>query len=79
MALRDWHGWHIGVMWGIGLGIAWLIGRVGVTVVSGEAAPGGGAVTGSTAPLWTTGLVLVLVTLLIIVTIRWVKGQILDD
>jgi hypothetical protein len=101
MALRDWHGWQIGVMWGIGIALAWLVGRLGMVAVSRPArssvdslradslvgdslvsdtvAAVAPQVTAGGAPLWTTGVVLLIVTILLIVTVRWVKGNILDQ
>ena len=37
MALRDWQGWHIGMLWGFGIAVAWLVSRLGVAAVGGEA------------------------------------------
>ena len=34
MALRDWHGWHIGLLWALGIGVAWLVSRLGVAAVA---------------------------------------------
>jgi hypothetical protein len=79
MALRDWHSWQIGVLWAIGIGITWVVGRLGVSAVSDDVKAAGGQVTGGGAPLWTTVLTLLILTLLLIVTVRWVKGRILDD
>ena len=96
MALRDWHGWQIGTMWGIGIALAWLVGRLGVTAVSRSARARGDSlvtdslisdttaavvpqVTAGGAPLWTTAVVLVIVTILLVITVRWVKGNILDQ
>jgi uncharacterized membrane protein len=89
MALRDWHGKHIGMMWALGIGISWLVGRLGVAAVSGgarAAAPVADSaqvaaapqVSAGGAPLWTTGVVLVILTILLIITVRWVRGHILD-
>ena len=86
MALRDWHAWQIGTLWGIGIALAWVVGLLGETavsrvpVVSGDTASAAEAVqvTAGGAPLWTTGVVLVILTLLLVVTIRWVRGQIFD-
>jgi hypothetical protein len=79
MALKDWHGWHIGIAWVLGIAIVWLAGRLGVAAVSGDAVAGSARVTGGGAPLWTTGVTLVIVTVLIIITVRWVRGRILDQ
>jgi hypothetical protein len=81
MALRDWHGWQIGIVWGFGIALAWLVSRLGVTAAVVPKAAEGGVpeVSAGGAPLWTTGVTLVIVTILIIVTIRWVRGRILDE
>ncbi len=79
MALRDWHGWQIGVFWGIGIAIMWLVGRIGATTVRGQAVDGGGAITSTSTPIWTTGVVLLILGVLIMVTVRWVRSRILDD
>ncbi len=86
MALRDWHGWQIGTMWGIGIALAWLVGRLGVTavravprVVGDSTVVEGARVSAGGAPLWTTGIVLLIVTILLIITVKWVKASILDQ
>ena len=101
MALRDWHGWQIGTMWGIGIALAWLVGRLGVSAVSrptnvrvdslvSDSLVGNSLISDTVAavapqvsaggaPLWTTAVVLVIVTIMLIVTVRWVKGNILDQ
>ena len=79
MALRDWHGWHIGILWGFGIAICWLVGRLGVAAVTEKPADSTAAqVTAGGAPLWTTAVTLVIVTLLLFITVRWVRGRILD-
>ena len=94
MALRDWHGWHIGLLWALGIGVAWLVSRLGVAAVAGGR--GGRAVadtaidstmiadtstqvSGGGAPLWTTALVVLILTILLVITVRWVRSQILDQ
>ena len=96
MALRDWHGWQIGVMWGIGIALAWLVSRLGVSavsrptnvradslvgdsLVSDTVATVAPQVTAGGAPLWTTAVVVLIVMILLIITVRWVKGNILDQ
>ena len=96
MALRDWHGWQIAMLWGFGIAIAWLVSRLGIAAVGGEenhrVAPGSaldsaiaattGAraqVSGGGAPLWTTVVVLLIMTILLVITIRWVRANILDQ
>ena len=36
-------------------------------------------VSGSGAPLWTTAVVLLILTILLVITVRWVRSQILDQ
>ena len=95
MALRDWHGWHIGLLWALGIGVAWLVSRLGVAAVGGEAGEravadsaidsamiavdGTAQVSGGGAPLWTTAVVLLILTILLVITVRWVRSQILDQ
>ena len=79
MALRDWEAWQIGIVWAFGIGIAWLVGRLGVAAVSGEPAAGEARVTGTGAPLWTTAVILVIVAALLFVTVRWFRGRVLDQ
>ena len=82
MALRDWHSWQIGIVWGFGIALVWLVGRLGVTAVSTPAKTADSTaaqVTAGGAPMWTTLVTLLIVTILIIVTVRWVKGRILGE
>ena len=94
MALRDWHGWHLGLLWALGIGIAWLVSRLGVAAVGRERVDlppadtaidlamipaDGAAVSGGGAPLWTTAVIILILTILLVVTVRWVRGQILDQ
>jgi len=85
MALRDWHGWQIGVAWALGIAIAWLVGRLGVAAVdstpvadSAQIAAGAAPITAGGAPLWTTALTLLILALLLFITARWVRAQIFD-
>ena len=81
MALRDWHGWQIGIVWGFGIALAWLVSRLGVmaAVVPTPAEGAAPEVSAGGAPLWTTAVTLLIVTILIVITIRWVRGRILDE
>ncbi len=94
MALRDWHGWHIGLLWALGIGVAWLVSRLGVAAVAGGSGDRAAAdsaldsttiadastqVSGGGAPLWTTALVVLILTILLVITVRWVRSQILDQ
>ena len=36
-------------------------------------------VSGGGAPLWTTALVVLILTILLVITVRWVRSQILDQ
>ena len=86
MALRDWHGWQIGVLWAVGIAISWLVGRLGVAAVasvpaadSAQIAAGvAPPITAGGAPLWTTAVTLVILALLLFITARWIRGQIFD-
>ena len=79
MALRDWHAWQIGVIWAIGIGITWLVGHLGVTAVTAKGPPDSAHVSAGGAPLWTTGVTMLILAVLLIITIRWVRGRILDQ
>ena len=85
MALRDWHGWQIGVAWAVGIAIAWLVGRLGVAAVastpvadSAQIAAGVAPIPAGGAPLWTTAVTLMILALLLFITARWVRAQIFD-
>jgi hypothetical protein len=79
MALRDWHAWQIGILWAIGIALAWLTGRLGVAAVSSHGTAPAGPVSGGGAPMWTTAVTLLILTVLLIITVRWVKGRLLDQ
>ena len=86
MALRDWHGWQIGVLWAVGIAISWLVGRLGVAAVgatpvadSAQIAAGvAPPISAGGAPLWTTAVTLLILALLLFITARWIRGQIFD-
>jgi hypothetical protein len=87
MPLRDWHGWQIGVLWAVGIGISWLVGRLGVAAVgaatpiadSAQIAAGvAPPISAGGAPLWTTAVTLLILALLLFVTARWIRGRIFD-
>ena len=86
MALRDWHGWQIGVLWAVGIAISWLVGRLGVAAVastpmadSAQVAAGvAPPISAGGAPLWTTVVTLLILALLLFITARWIRGRLLD-
>jgi hypothetical protein len=87
MALRDWRGWQIGVLWAVGIGITWLVGRLGVAAVDSAPAPDSAAIAAGAAPppisaggapLWTTAVTVLILALLLFITARWIRGQIFD-
>ena len=70
MALRDWHGWHIGMLWGVGVAFLWLLGRIGETM-SGAGGIGSRIVV--------TAVILLILVGLLAITIRWFRARLLDD
>jgi hypothetical protein len=79
MALRDWYAWQIGVMWAIGIGLLWTLGRVSATIIDARSRTGIGGTPGASAPLWMTGVILLVVMVLLVVTIRWARARFLDE
>ena len=75
MALRDWHGWHIGMLWGVGVAFLWLLGRIGETM----ARAGGGQGAGIGPRIAITAATLLIVMILLVITVRWVRARLLDD
>ena len=75
MALRDWYGWQIGTMWGIGVAMVWALGRVGATIVHARSRMGGAG----RPPLWVTGVTVLIVMALLMVTVRWARARFLDE
>jgi hypothetical protein len=75
MALRDWHGWQIGMLWGLGLGALWVIGRVADMMTR----PLAGQSRGIGGQLALTGLTLVIVMVLLVITVRWLRARLLDE
>lgn len=76
MALRDWHGWQIGTMWGLGIGFLWLLGRLG-DAMAGAGTPGRGSGIGPRIAV--TVVILFVVVILLVVTLRWFRARLLDD
>ena len=71
MALRNWHLWHIGLLWVVGfiaLGVMW---RRMTTSFSGGSATGG--ITGFSVPVLPGLIAVLLVVGLVVVTIRWMR------
>jgi hypothetical protein len=70
MALRDWHGWHIGMLWGVGVAFLWLLGRIGETMSRA----------GGIGPrIAVTAVILLILVGLLVITIRWFRARLLDE
>ena len=75
MALRDWSGWQVALLWLAGLLAAWLGVRRAGSTIAGRSTSGSGGLVGFSLPLALLLALLVGVVALLLVTVLWFRSR----